>query len=231
MCGVDERFSRSERIFGAAALEKLRTSSVILFGLGGVGGAACEALVRGGVGKITVVDKDEVDITNINRQLVATENTVGMKKTDAAEKRAKSINPDVEFIKKDLFYLPENADEIDLSKYDFIVDAIDNVSAKIELAVRAQNVGVPIISSMGTGNKVHPELLETADISKTSVCPLARVMRRELKVRGINHLAVVYSEEEPVKTESRIPGSTSFVPPVAGYIAAAYVIRKLLNID
>lgn len=228
---MDERFSRSERVFGASALEKLRTSSVILFGLGGVGGAACEALVRGGVGKITVVDKDTVDITNLNRQLVATENTVGMKKTDAAEKRAKSINPDVEFIKKDLFYLPENADEIDLAQYDFIIDAIDNVSAKIELAVRAQNAGVPIISSMGTGNKVHPELLKIADIYKTSVCPLARVMRRELKARGVKHLAVVYSEEEPVKTESRTPGSTSFVPPAAGYIAAGYVIRKLLNID
>ncbi len=228
---MDERFSRTERVLGNDALLKLRSVSVILFGVGGVGGAACEALVRGGVGKITVVDKDEVDITNINRQLVATENTVGMKKTDAAEKRALSINPEIIFIKKDMFYLPENADEIDLSKYDFIVDAIDNVSAKIELAVRAQDAGVPLISSMGTGNKVHPELLKIADIYKTSVCPLARVMRRELKARGVKHLAVVYSEEEPIKTDGRTPGSTSFVPPVAGYLAASYVIRNLLNIN
>ncbi len=228
---MDERFSRTERVLGADALLKLRGASVILFGVGGVGGAACEALVRAGLGKLTVVDKDTVDITNLNRQLVATENTVGMKKTDAAEMRALSINPDIIFVKKDMFYLPENADEIDLAQYDFIIDAIDNVSAKIELAVRAQNAGVPVISSMGTGNKVHPELLKIADIYKTSVCPLARVMRRELKARGVKHLAVVYSEEEPVKTESRTPGSTSFVPPAAGYIAAGYVIRKLLNID
>lgn len=228
---MDERFSRTERVLGKDALIKLRGASVILFGVGGVGGAACEALVRAGIGKLTVVDKDTVDITNLNRQLVATENTVGMKKTDAAEMRALSINPDIVFVKKDMFYLPENADEIDLREYDFIVDAIDNVSAKIELAVRAQNAGVPIISSMGTGNKVHPELLKIADIYKTSVCPLARVMRRELKARGVKHLAVVYSEEEPVKTDGRTPGSTSFVPPAAGYIAAAYVIRNLLNID
>ena len=228
---MDERFSRTERVLGAEALVKLSGASVILFGVGGVGGAACEALVRAGIGKLTVVDKDTVDITNLNRQLVATENTVGMKKTDAAEMRALSINPDIVFVKKDMFYLPENADEIDLCEYDFIVDAIDNVSAKIELAVRAQNAGVPIISSMGTGNKVHPELLKIADIYKTSVCPLARVMRRELKARGVKHLAVVYSEEEPVKTDGRTPGSTSFVPPAAGYIAASYVIRNLLNID
>ena len=228
---MDERFSRSEAVLGADALLKLRGASVILFGVGGVGGAACEALVRGGIGKLTVVDKDTVDITNLNRQLVATGNTVGMKKTDAAEMRALSINPDIVFVKKDMFYLPENADEIDLSEYDFIIDAIDNVSAKIELAVRAQASGVPIISSMGTGNKLHPELLKIADIYKTSVCPLARVMRRELKARGVKHLAVVYSEEEPVKNGGRTPGSTSFVPPAAGYIAAAYVIRNLLNID
>lgn len=228
---MDERFSRTERVLGKDALIKLRGASVILFGVGGVGGAACEALVRGGIGKLTVVDKDTVDITNLNRQLVATENTVGMKKTDAAEMRALSINPDIVFVKKDMFYLPENADEIDLSEYDFIIDAIDNVSAKIELAVRAQASGVPIISSMGTGNKLHPELLKIADIYKTSVCPLARVMRHELKVRGVKHLAVVYSEEEPVKNGGRTPGSTSFVPPAAGYIAAAYVIRNLLNID
>lgn len=228
---MDERFSRSERIFGAEALAKLKNSSVIIFGLGGVGGAVCEALVRGGVGKITAVDKDCVDITNINRQLIASDDTVGMKKTDAAELRAKSINPEIDFVKKDVFYLPENADEIDLAQYDFVVDAIDNVSAKIELAVRCTSCGVPIISSMGTGNKVHPEMLEIADISKTSVCPLARVVRRELRARGIEHLTVVYSKEEHVSTDGRTPGSSSFVPPAAGYIAASYVIRKLLNIE
>lgn len=228
---MDNRFSRTARIIGEENLKKLNNSAVIVFGLGGVGGAACEALARAGVGTIGIVDKDTVDITNINRQLIATDETVGMKKTDAAQARLKLINPELKIIKYDVFYLPETANEIDLSKFNFVVDCIDNVSAKLELAVRCQSLGVPIISSMGTGNKLHPEMLEITDISKTSVCPLARVMRRELKNRGVKKLPVVYSKEEPVKTDSSVPGSMSFTPPVAGYLICSYVVRKLLNID
>ena len=228
---MDERFSRTIGVIGEDNFKKLNSSSVVVFGLGGVGGAVCEALVRSGIGTIALVDKDTVDITNINRQLIATTETVGMRKTDAAEKRLLSINPDLKVIKYDLFYLPETADEINLTGYDYAVDCIDNVTAKLELAVRCKQAGVSLISSMGTGNKLHPEMLEIADISKTSVCPLARVMRRELKKRGITHLPVVYSKEEPVKTELSVPGSMSFTPPVAGYLLCAYVIRNILEIN
>ena len=226
---MDERFSRSSRILGEQKMEKLNKSAVIVFGIGGVGGAVLEALVRGGVGTVAVVDKDTVDITNINRQIIATNDNIGEKKVGAAEKRALSINPDINFEKYDLFYLPETAEEIDLTKYDFIVDAIDNVTAKLELIERANKLEIPVISSMGTGNKLHPELFEITDINKTSVCPLARVMRRELKNRGIKKLTVVYSKEEPIKTDNSVPGSVSFTPPVAGYLIASHVINKLIE--
>ncbi len=226
---MDNRFSRTRRIIGEEGIKKLNNSSVIVFGIGGVGGAAAEALVRGGVGNIALVDKDTVDITNINRQLIATDDTVGMKKTDAANDRYLKINPEIKIEKYDLFYLPETADSIDLSKYDFIIDAIDNVTAKIELITRADKLNIPIVSSMGTGNKLHPELFELADIYKTSVCPLARVMRRELKNRGVKKLTVVYSKEEPLKTDSSVPSSISFSPPVAGYLLASYVINKIIE--
>lgn len=226
---MNEIFSRTARVIGEEKVKKINNSSVIVFGLGGVGGAACEALVRAGVGTIGIVDKDVVDITNINRQIIATKETVGLKKTDAMEKRLLSINPDVIVKKYDLFYLPETADEINLAEYDFILDCIDNVTAKIELIVRAQAKDVPVISSMGTGNKLNPEMLQIDDIYKTSVCPLARVMRRELKNRGIKKLPVVYSKEEPVKTDSSVPGSLSFTPPVAGYLMCSYVIKKLIG--
>ncbi len=226
---MDERFSRSARILGEQKMEKLNKSSVIVFGIGGVGGAVLEALVRGGVGTVAVVDKDTVDITNINRQIIATNDNIGEKKVDVAEKRALSINPNIDFMKFDLFYLPETADEIDLTQYDFIVDAIDNVTAKLELIERANKLNIPVISSMGTGNKLHPELFEITDINKTSVCPLARVIRRELKNRGVKKLTVVYSKEEPIKTEDSVPGSVSFTPPVAGYLMASYVINKLIE--
>ena len=228
---MKDRFSRTIGVIGEDNFKKLNNSSVIVFGLGGVGGAACEALVRSGIGSVAIVDKDVVDITNINRQIIATDETVGMKKTDAMKKRLLSINPSLKIVKYDLFYLPETADEINLSEYDFAVDCIDNVTAKLELVERCNRLGVPVISSMGTGNKLHPEMLEIADISKTSVCPLARVMRRELKKRGINKLPVVYSKEEPVKTELSVPGSMSFTPPVAGYLICSYVVRKLLDIN
>ena len=227
---MDERFSRTVRVIGEENMNKIQNSSVIVFGLGGVGGAAAESLVRAGVGRIGIVDKDVVDITNINSQIIATDDTVGMKKTDALENRLLSINPDLKIDKYDLFYLPETADSVDLTKYNFIVDCIDNVTAKLELIVRAERVGIPIISSMGTGNKLHPELLEISDINKTSVCPLARVMRRELKKRNISKLTVVYSKEEPVKTDSSVPGSMSFTPPVAGYLITSYVIRNITGI-
>ena len=227
---MNDRFSRSYRVFGEDNMERIINSRVIVFGLGGVGGAAAEALARAGVGTLGIVDKDTVDITNTNRQIIATDKTVGMNKTDALEERLVTINPDLKINKYNLFYLPETAEEIDLSEYDFVVDCIDNVTAKLELIERCEKLGIPIISSMGTGNKLHPEMLEIADINKTSVCPLARVIRRELKNRGVKKLAVVYSKEEPVSTQSRVPGSTSFTPPVAGYLMCSYVIRKLTDI-
>ncbi len=226
---MDERFSRTVRVIGEDKMNLIKNSSVIVFGLGGVGSAAAEALARAGVGTIGIVDKDVVDITNINRQLIATDDTVGQKKTDAVEKRLLTINPQLTIQKYNLFYLPETADSIDLSQYDFILDCIDNVTAKIELAVRAKEANINIISSMGTGNKLHPEMLEIADISKTSVCPLARVMRRELKKRGIYKMPVVYSKEEPIKTDSSVPGSMSFTPPVAGYLMSSFVINSIIK--
>lgn len=227
---MDERFSRSARVIGESGLQKLNNSSVIVFGLGGVGGAAAESLVRAGIGTIGIVDKDVVDVTNINRQLMANSGNIGTLKTQATAERLLTINPDLKINRYDLFYLPETAHEIDLSQYDFIVDCIDNVTAKLELISRANELNIPIISSMGTGNKLHPELLEIADIKKTSVCPLARVMRRELRNRGVHELTVVYSKEEPVKTHTAEPGSMSFVPPVAGYLMTSYVVRTILDI-
>ena len=228
---MDERFSRSARIFGVDNMTKLKNSKVLVFGLGGVGGAVCEALARSGMGTLGLVDKDVVDITNINRQLIATESTVSVKKTDACEKRLLEINPDIKLTKYDLFYLPETANEINLSEYDYIVDAIDNVTAKLELIVRAKEQNIKIISSMGTGNKIHPEMLEIADISKTSVCPLARVIRRELRNKGINHLTVVYSKEEPQNLDGdRTPASSTFVPISAGVLIASKVVQDILEI-
>lgn len=228
---MDERFSRSARIFGTENQEKLNSAKVLVFGLGGVGGAVCEALARSGVGTLGLVDKDIVDITNINRQLIATESTIGMKKTEACEKRMLEINPRINLNKYDLFYLPETADAVNLSEYDYIVDAIDNVTAKLELMKRAKEENVNIISSMGTGNKIHPEMLGIADISKTSVCPLARVIRRELRNKGINHLTVVYSKEEPQNIDGdRTPASSTFVPITAGVLIATKVVQDILEI-
>ena len=228
-------FSRTELVLGKEALEKLDQSHVIVFGLGGVGSYTVEALVRSGIGSLTIVDNDEVCLSNLNRQLIATWSTIGLAKVDAAERRILDINPDCKVTKLRMFYLPETADRIDLSDYDYIVDCIDTVTAKLELAVRAKEAGVPLISSMGTGNKLHPELLKVADISKTSVCPLARVMRRELSQRGIRHLKCVFSTEEPIRTESvvegkkRVPGSIAFVPSVAGLLIAAEVVNDLIE--
>ena len=233
---LDKRFSRNEMLIGEAGQRVLASASVIVFGVGGVGSSAVESLARSGIGHITLVDKDVVDVTNINRQLLSTTQTVGKRKTSVQAERIYAINPDAEVTEIPMFYLPENADEIDLSKYDYIVDAIDTVSAKIELAVRAQALGVPIISCMGTGNKLHPEALIVSDIYKTRVCPLCRVMRRELKTRGVKSLKVVYSEEIPItptKSETsetkHTPGSMPFVPPAAGFLMASQVVLDLLS--
>ena len=235
-----EKFLRNEMLFGKEALEKLKNARVAVFGIGGVGGYALEALVRAGVGEIDIIDSDCVAVSNINRQILATTETVGEKKVDVAEKRAKAINPDVKINKFDIFYLPETAHLFDFEKYDYVIDAIDTVSGKMELIRRANACGTPIICSMGTGNKLDPTAFEVADIHKTSVCPLAKVIRQNCKREGIKHLKVVYSKEIPATlhevenveqkgTAGRIsPASCSFVPPVAGFILAGEVIKDLL---
>lgn len=219
-------------------MEKLKSSHVAVFGLGGVGGHVCEALARCGIKNFTLFDNDKVASSNLNRQIIATVDTIGMDKTEAMKNRILSINPSAKVVCHNIFYLPENADNFSFSGIDYVVDAIDTVSAKIELVLRAKKLGIPIISSMGTGNKLNPTELKVADIYKTSVCPLARTMRNELKKRGIKKLKVVYSEEKPLKplfveqtNEQRrqTPGSTSFVPSVAGLIIASEVIKDLIK--
>lgn len=222
-------FSRTERLIGEDALQKLKNSNIIIFGLGGVGSYTAEALARSGIGKMTVVDKDTVDITNINRQLYALRSTVGKPKAEVAKARILDINPECEITAIQKMYLPENSEEFNLSQYDYIVDAIDNVTAKIDLAVKAEQLGIPIISSMGTGNKLDPAAFKVSDIYKTSVCPLCRVMRTQLKKRGVKKLKVVYSEEMPKTDGERTPASISFVPPAAGLIIAGEVIKNIIG--
>lgn len=223
-------FSRTEALIGSDNLTKLKHAHVAVFGVGGVGGYCVEALVRAGVGKITLVDNDKVSTTNINRQIIALGSTVGRLKTEVLKERILDINPLASVFCYNMFYLPENADLIDLSEFDYVVDAIDTITAKIELCVRCDALGVPIISSMGTGNKLDPTAFKVSDISKTSVCPLARVMRRELKLRNIKKLKVVYSEEKP-KVNNEIPSSISFVPSSAGLILASEVISDILKLN
>lgn len=231
---MDKRFEREEMLVGGEAMEKLSLSRVALFGVGGVGAAVAEGLARGGVGAIDLIDNDTVSVTNINRQLCALDSTVGMPKVEAVAARLVDINPNLKIEKRQIFFLPET--ELDLSVYDYVVDAIDTVSAKIEIAVRAKEAGVSLISCMGTGNKLDPTSLTVTDLSKTSVCPLARVMRRELRARGISHLKVVYSTEMPAKRfvddphGKHPPASISFVPTTAGFIAAGEVIRDIIGI-
>ena len=232
-----EEFERSALLLGEEGIERLRNSSVAIFGIGGVGGHVCEGLARCGVGRLALFDSDRVSLSNINRQMVALHSTVGRYKTEVMKERILDINPQARVEAYNMFYLPENADGVDLSQYDYIVDAIDTVSAKLELAVRAQRAVIPIISCMGTGNKLCPEMLEITDIYKTTVCPLARVMRRELKARGVKKLTVLYSKEEPIKAQctpsegstKRSPGSVSFVPSVAGLIISSHVIKELIK--
>ena len=235
---MDEQFSRTEALLGSAAMERLQKARVAIFGVGGVGGYTVEALARAGIGTIDVIDSDTISLSNLNRQLLATHATVGMAKVAAAKERILSINPQATGYTHEIFYTPETADRLCLSDYDYIVDAIDTVTGKLCIIERAYAVGVPVISCMGTGNKLDASALQVADINKTSFCPLARVMRKELRKRGIGHLKVVYSTEEalsPAGTQEEaaalgkrtIPGSTAFVPGAAGLILAGEVIRDL----
>lgn len=237
MIKENDMFSRFELLIGEEKLQQLQNSHVLGFGVGGVGGYVVEALVRSGIGHITIVDNDAVSLTNLNRQIIATRETIGKKKVEVMKERILSINPDCLVTGLEMFYLPENADTIDLTKYDYVVDAIDTITSKIELAMRCEKLNVPLISSMGTGNKLDPAMLEVSDIYKTSVCPLAKVMRKELKTRGVKHLKVVYSKELPIKprqsnepTNKRtVPGSSAFVPSSAGLLIASEVIKDLLK--
>ena len=248
------QFSRTELLFGKDAMQTLSDSRVAVFGIGGVGGYTVEALARSGVGAIDLIDDDKVCLTNINRQIIATRKTVGKYKVDVMKERILDINPDVTVNVHKCFFLPEEKDKFDFSSYSYVVDAVDTVTAKIGLVIEAQKAGVPIISSMGAGNKLNPAMFEVADIYKTSIDPLARVMRRELKKRNVKELKVVYSKEKPIRpiedmaiscrahcicppdtqrkcTERRdIPGSNAFVPSVAGLIIACEVIKDLINL-
>lgn len=248
------QFSRTELLLGKEAMERLEKSRVAVFGVGGVGGYTVEALVRSGVGAIDLIDDDKVCLTNLNRQIIATRKTVGRYKVDVMKERIGEINPDCRVEVHKCFYLPENKDEFDFAQYDYVVDAVDTVTAKLQLVMEAREKGVPVISSMGAGNKLNPAEFEVADIYETSVCPLAKVMRRELKKRGVEKLKVVYSKEPPIhpkedmKTDCRtscicppgtehkgterraIPGSAAFVPSVVGLIIASEVIKDLVNL-
>lgn len=248
------QFSRTELMFGNEGMNRLKDARVAVFGIGGVGGYTVEALARAGIGKLDIIDDDKVCLTNINRQLIATRKTVGKYKVDVMKERILEINPKAEVTTYQCFYTPDTSDQFDFSQYDYIVDAIDTVSGKIEMVLRAQEKNVPIISCMGAGNKLDPTRFEVTDIYKTSVCPLAKVMRRELKVRGVKKLKVVYSQELPKKpledmaiscktgcicppgaerkctARRQIPGSNSFVPSVAGLILAGEVIKDITGI-
>lgn len=225
---------RSAMLLGNEGIDLLGKSNIIVFGLGGVGSYTAEALARAGVGKLTLVDNDVVSVSNINRQLYALNSTVGKLKTEVAAERIKDINPGCVVTVINKFCLPENLDEIDLTEYEYVADCIDTVSAKIGLAEKAYRMNIPIISCMGTGNKLHPERFRISDINKTQVCPLCRVMRRELKQRGIPSLKVLWSDEQPIKSEGNervdgksTPGSVSFTPPVAGMLIAGEIIREI----
>ena len=247
------QFSRTELLLGKEAMDRLANAKVAVFGIGGVGGYACEALVRSGIGAFDLIDDDKVCLTNLNRQIIATRKTVGKYKTEVMKERMLEINPNVDVRIHNCFFLPENADEFPFDEYDYIIDAVDTVTAKISIIMKANELGIPVISSMGAGNKLDPTAFRVADIYKTRVCPLAKVMRRELKKRGIKKLKVVYSQEKPTRpiedmsiscrshcicppdaahkcTERRdIPGSTAFVPSVVGLIIAGEVIKDLAH--
>lgn len=239
------QFQRTELLIGKNGLEKLQAAHVAVFGVGGVGGYVVEALARTGIGEITIVDNDDVSLTNINRQIIATHDTIGRSKVEVMAERIASINPNCKTHLHQTFFLPENASSFNFKYYDYVVDAVDTVAAKIALVLQAQEANTPIISSMGTGNKLNPAMFEVTDIYKTSVCPLARVMRQTLKKRGVKKLKVVYSKEIPIEqntdaelqkninsensSKRAVPGSTAFCPPVAGLIIASEVVKDLLK--
>ena len=237
---MNEQFSRTQILLGEEAVEKLKNARVAIFGVGGVGGYTVEALARCGIGQLDLIDSDTVSVSNINRQILATHSTVGMLKVEAARARILDINPDCVVRVYPIFYLPETAEQFDFTQYDYIVDAIDTVTGKLQLVERAVAAGTPIICSMGTGNKLDASAFMVSDISKTSMCPLARIIRKELKKRGINHLKVVYSQEEALTPDvdpeelartgkRQIPGSVAFVPGAAGLILAGEVVKDLIK--
>ncbi len=235
-----EPYSRTELLLGPAAMDKLKNATVAVFGLGGVGGYAVEALARCGIGALELVDHDTISLTNLNRQILATRSTVGMDKAEAARLRVLDIDPEIRVTARKEFFSPDTADRFDFSRYSYVIDAIDTVTGKLALITAAQAAGVPIISSMGTGNKLDPFKFQIADITKTSVCPLARVMRKECAKRGIRHLKVLFSTEDPVvpaggcteelpQGRRSLPGSVSFVPSVAGLMIAGEVVKDLIK--
>ena len=237
---VEDQFVRTELLLGSDAMRILGKSKVAVFGVGGVGGYVTEALARSGVGTFELIDRDVVSVTNLNRQIIATWKTIGRDKTEVMAERIRDINPEAEVTLRKCFYLPETADQFDFTRYDYVVDAVDTVTAKIEIILQAQRAGVPVISSMGAGNKLDPSAFEVADIYKTSVDPLARVMRRELKKRGVKKLKVVYSKEVPIKPLGQIeadpeagrkdvPGSSAFTPSAAGLLIASEVVKDLIG--
>ena len=230
---MQEQLSRTEMLIGTEGLEKLKKARVAVFGVGGVGGYVVEALARSGVGAFDLIDSDTVALSNLNRQIIATRDTIGKYKTEVMKERIHSICPETQVEVHNCFYLPETRGQFDFTKYDYVVDAVDTVTAKIDLIMSAKEARVPVISSMGAGNKMNPAMFEVADIYKTSVCPLAKVMRRELKKRGVDRLKVVYSKEEAIKRETEerkpVPGSIAFVPSVAGLIIAGEVVKDLIE--
>ena len=233
-------YSRTELLIGKTGMERLRAASVMVFGVGGVGSHCIEALARSGVGRLTLIDNDTVSLTNINRQSIAYHSTIGRYKTEVMKERIRDINPEICVKTYEMFVLPDNLEALFEEKPDYVIDAIDTVTAKLALVELALRLDIPVISSMGTGNKLHPEMFEITDLSKTSVCPLCKVMRKELKARGIFHLKVLYSREKPIDTSERdtgedkgqrrsIPGSISFVPPVAGLLIAGEAVRDIVE--
>lgn len=233
-----EEISRTELLIGREDIEKLQSAKIAVFGVGGVGGYAVEALARCGVGTLVLTDNDTVNISNINRQIIALHSTIGRPKTEVMKERVLDINPSAKVELHNCFYLPENHDNYNFAEYDYVIDCVDTVAAKIDIILEAQRAGTPVISSMGTGNKLNPQLLEISDIYKTSVCPLARVMRYELKKRGVKKLKVLYSKENPIKVSApleegskrrSIPGSIAFVPAAAGLIIASEVVKDLIQ--
>ncbi|MDO4870008.1 MAG: tRNA threonylcarbamoyladenosine dehydratase [Bacillota bacterium] len=224
-----EHLARTEILIGRDALDKLGTCRVAVFGVGGVGGHVCEALVRSGIGAFDLIDKDCVSITNLNRQIIALRSTIGRSKVSVMKERMLDIDPEVDVRTYECFFTPENSHMFDFSQYDYVVDAVDTVSAKIELVMKAKQAGVPVICSMGAGNKLDPARFRIADIYETSVCPLARVMRREMRARNVDSLKVVYSDEPPIKTGAPETGSTAFVPAAAGLTIAGEIVKDLIR--